>query len=161
MNKVIIEIRAISKFSKRRVPRIKKMSSPLPGIAVGGLAGTPPSSRPSSASKPAPRTDNLIPDFGDFNGHSDKRMLTNMCDAISELNLWSWLSTFTPEVGKGFMWSGASQINQIGRHPKVDSDGHSGASFAWCMRNMEVIAKEGWNAYYYDYIVPHILKKTA
>jgi hypothetical protein len=161
MNKVIIEIRVISKFSKRSIPRITKMNFPLPSIAIGGLAGTPPSSRPSSPSKPVPRTDNLIPQFGDFTGHTDKHMLKNMCDAISELNLWGWLSTFTPNEKEGFMWSNASEINQIGRHSKVEADGHSGASFAWCMRNMEIIAKNGWNYYYFENIVPNILKKTV
>jgi hypothetical protein len=157
-NKVIIDIRTIS---KRSIPRFNKMNSPLPTIAIGGLACTPPSSRPSSPAKPAPRTDNLIPYFGDFTGHSEQKMLTNMCDAISELNLWGWLSTFTPEEDKGFMWSSAPEINKIGHHPKVDSDGHSGASFAWCIRNMEIIAKKGWNFYYFEYIVANITKKNS
>jgi hypothetical protein len=96
---------------------------------------------------------------GDFTGHSEEKMLTNMYNAITELNLWHWLRTFTPEKKEGFMWSPAPEISQIGHHPKVDSDGHSGASFAWCMRHMEVIAKEGWHHYYSFYIVPNIAKQ--
>jgi hypothetical protein len=83
-----------------------------------------------------------------------------MWEAITELNLWEWLRTFTPKENEGFMWSRAPEINQIGSHPKVDSDGHSGASFAWTMRNMEVIAKRGWHHYYYEYIVPNIAKQA-
>jgi hypothetical protein len=71
----------------------------------------------------------------------DNQMLTNMHDAITELDLWKWLSTFSPEEGKGFMFSNTAELQQIARHPKVDADRHSGASFAWCMRKMEYIAK--------------------
>jgi hypothetical protein len=80
---------------------------------------------------------------GDFSGHSDGEMLKHMYDAITELNLWKWLSEFTPEEGKGFMFSRCNEISQIALHPKVDADRHSGASFAWCMRYMEEIAKKG------------------
>ena len=162
MNKVIIELRLISKFPRRIIPRTNKMSSPIPsGYAVGGGAGTAPSSRSSSPVKPAQRTDYIIPVPGDFTGCSEAKMLKNMYDAITELDLWHWLHSFTPKEKEGFMWSPASEIGLIGRHPKVDSDGHSGASFAWCMRHMEVIAKNGWHYYYHEFIVPKIATKNA
>jgi hypothetical protein len=84
---------------------------------------------------------------GDFSMRKDSVILKNMYDAITELNLWDWLSTFTPEDGKGFMFTQNSEITQIMLHNKVESDMHSGASFAWCMRHMEVIAKNGWDYY--------------
>jgi hypothetical protein len=147
-----------SKSFPKHFPRTPKMSALLP--AMGGGPITPPSSRPSSPARPAPRTDNLVPSFGNFTGHTDAVMLSNMCEAITELNLWDWLRTFTPKENEGFMWSRSPEINQIASHPKVDSDGHSGASFAWTMRNMEVIAKRGWYHYYYEYIVPNIAKQA-
>lgn len=147
-------MRIIYKFPKQFIPRIKKMSSPLSNIAVSGLPSTSPSSHPSSPAKPALRTDIIYPRFGDFSGHPQAKMLTNICDAISELNLWSWVATFNPKENEGFMWSDAPEINQIGRHPKVESDGHSGASFAWCMRNMEIIIKKGWYKYHAEFIAP-------
>ena len=159
MNKVIIELRLISRFPRRIIPRINKMSSPIPipsGPAIGGGRGTAPSSRSSSPARPAQRTDYLIPPSGDFTGHSDARMLKNMYDAITELDLWGWLKTFIPDANDGFMWTPSPEIGKIGRHPKVDSDGHSGASFVWCIRHMDTIAKEGWHYYYSFYVIPNI-----
>ena len=129
------------------------MNSPIPSPKA-----TPPSSRPSSP-KPAPRV-NAFPDPGYFGMHPDAKMLKNMYDAITDLNLWNWLENFTPEKDKGFMWSSSPEIGHIGHHPKVDSDGHSGASFAWTMRHMEVIAKKGWIDYYREYIMPRIAEKN-
>jgi hypothetical protein len=162
--RVIVSI-IVSKHPFRRIPsKLSKMSSPLlPGSAIGGGKATPPSSRSSSpmmASSPAPRV-NAFPAEGNFTGHSEARMLKNMYDAITELDLWDWLRTFTPEKDKGFMWSPAPEIGRISHHPKVDSDGHSGASFAFCMRHMEMIAKEGWHTYYRTIIAPAIAKKLA
>jgi hypothetical protein len=158
----VLEIKVVSKLSRRNIPRINKMSSPISsGFAVGGGPGTAPSSRSSSPAKPAQRTDYVISAPGDFTRCSESKMLTNMYDAITELNLWGWLHSFTPKKNEGFMWAHDEEVGQIGRHPKVDSDGHSGASFAWCMRHMEVIAKKGWNHYYYEFIVPKIDTKRA
>ncbi len=91
---------------------------------------------------------------GDFTGHSDERMLKNTYDAITELELWDWLKYYTPIEDRGYMFSLSREIHRIQQHPKVISDLHSGASFAWCMRNMEVIAKDGWEHYSSNYI-PH------
>lgn len=85
---------------------------------------------------------------GNFAGHIDRVMLKNMYDAITELNLWDWLRKFTPEENKGFMFTQNNKITQIITHNKVESDMHSGASFGFCMRQMEVIAKNGWDYYY-------------
>lgn len=84
-----------------------------------------------------------------------------MYDAITELNLWDWLQTFIPEKYDGFMWSPDNELRQIDKHPKVYSDGHSGASFAWCMRHMDMIAKKGWDHYYIEIIAPTIIKKNV
>ncbi len=89
---------------------------------------------------------------GNFSGHSDEYMLKNVYDAICELNLWEWLKTYTPDEDRGFMFSYSKEVNEIIQHSKVVSDRHSGASFAWCMRNMEVIAKNGWDHYFAHYI---------
>jgi hypothetical protein len=106
---------------------------------------------------PLQHIDYAIP--GSFKGHSQEKMLSNMYEAINELKLWDWLRTFTPEKKDGIMWSPAPEISKIGNHPKVDSDGHTGASFAWTMRHMEVIAKKGWRYYYTEFIIPDISTK--
>jgi hypothetical protein len=137
------------------------MSSPLlPGPAIGGGKATPPSSRPSSpiGTKPPAQRINAFPDEGNFTGHPDARMLKNMYDAITAHTLWDWLENFTPEKDKGFMWSSSPEIGRIGSSPIVEADGHSGASFAFCMRHMEVIAKKGWITYYREQIHPALNK---
>ncbi len=48
-------------------------------------------------------------------------------------------------VKQGFMFSDAPELREIDLHMKYG--GHSGSSYAWTMRNMEYIAKNGWNAY--------------
>jgi hypothetical protein len=130
-----------------------KMSSP--GFAIGGGLATPPRSRSNSmddpVNVPAPRV-NAFPDPGTFAPHSDHIMLKNMYDAITKLELWSWLYSFTPEAGKGFMFTDTPEIRAIGK--ETDVMGHSGASFGFCMRHMEMIAKQGWIEYYRTIIAP-------
>ncbi len=129
------------------------------GPAMGGGQATPPSSRPSSPTHPAKRI-NAFPDPGSsFYPNPDAPMLKNMYDAISRLNLWDWLSHFTPEAGKGFMFSSNPEITAIGQ--AIEADGHSGASFAICMRQMEFIAKQGWIEYYRNNIAPYFAAIAA
>jgi hypothetical protein len=77
----------------------------------------------------------------DFRPH-----VKDMADTVTRLKLWDWFRTETPPEGQGYMfWS----------HHNVDiiSDGlknnqHSGATFGYCMRLMQAIAKQGfvkWN----------------
>lgn len=121
---------------------------------MGGGQATPPGS-PRMSSGPLPRT-NAFPDPGNFGPHPDREMLKNMYDAITRLDLWSWLQKFTPEKDKGFMFTMTPEIMAIGT--ETNEMGHSGSSFAFCMRNMEVIAKKGWVTYYQEYIAPHFMR---
>ncbi len=123
------------------------------GPAMGGGQATPPhSSNAFPQQGPAPRT-NAFPDPGSsFYPNPDGTLLKNMYDAISRLNLWDWLMNYTPEEGKGFMFSNSPEITAIGQ--ATEADGHSGASFAVCMRQMEFIAKHGWIDYYRTHIYP-------
>ncbi len=84
---------------------------------------------------------------GDFTFIKDamsKAMLEDGYKTVTDLDMWNWMATFTPEEGKGFMYSNHENINKIGKAMKT---GHSGASFGWTMRNMEAIAKDGWETY--------------
>lgn len=46
---------------------------------------------------------------------------------------------------QGFMFSSASELREIDLY--MEYGGHSGASYGWTLRNMEVIAKKGWPAF--------------
>ena len=54
---------------------------------------------------------------------------------------WAFLTAFVPDEGNGFMFS---QHQMLSEFAKRMHDGHSGASFAFTMRAMEVIAKQGF-----------------
>jgi hypothetical protein len=69
-------------------------------------------------------------------------MLTDMHQACTRAEAWDWISSFYEE---SFMFSEHPKINEISRQMKYT--GHSGASFGWCMRNMEAYAKMGTKAY--------------
>lgn len=49
------------------------------------------------------------------------------------------------KVEQGFMFNDAQEVRDIDREMKYG--GHSGSSYGWTMRNMEYIAKKGWDAY--------------
>ena len=136
------------------------MSSQIPDFPIIESDLTPRSRSNSNEEPmniPAQRV-NAFPDPGSFGPHPDHIMLKNMYDAIEKLNLWNWLYSFSPEEGKGFMFSFTPEIQLIGI--ETDSMGHSGASFAFCMRHMEKIAKSGWTEYYRTTISPLYNKST-
>jgi hypothetical protein len=69
-----------------------------------------------------------------------------MYEAITELKLWKEVAK---DPGpKGFMFSSEKYIEQIGNHPKVEKCGHSGATHAYAMRQMQQLARDGWSKYY-------------
>ena len=63
---------------------------------------------------------------------------------ITKLNLWDVVLKGPGE--RGFMFSSPEPLEAVYRHPAVqsadDCDGHSGASFAMCMRFIERMAKD-------------------
>ena len=72
--------------------------------------------------------------------------LKMMADIITKLELWDWLCNYSPDKGKGFMWSSDKNITKISN--ALPHNNHSGATFAYAMRQMEFIAKNGfdeWN----------------
>jgi hypothetical protein len=83
-------------------------------------------------------------DFSFINDSHTKEMLEDGYNTISTLELWDWMKTYEPEEGKGFMFSSHENITKIGSAMKT---GHSGASYAWTMRIMESIAKNGWDKF--------------
>jgi hypothetical protein len=67
-----------------------------------------------------------------MNDHFEKQVLNAMA-VIKELKLEDFIKNFD---GKGgFMWSSDSRVNQIGS--KLANDGHSGASFAFTLRECQ------------------------
>lgn len=79
-----------------------------------------------------------------FSEH-EAMMLKDADAAITQCDLWNWLRDYTPEDGKGFMFSEHSNLTRINDAMKYS--GHSGTSYGWTMRQMEYIAKHGWTLF--------------
>jgi hypothetical protein len=56
------------------------------------------------------------------------------------IDVWDYLSKYSPEEGKGFMFSADPIVSQIVNEMEV---GHSGSSMGWTMRQLELIVKSG------------------
>jgi hypothetical protein len=72
--------------------------------------------------------------------------LQNMYTAITKLALWGWLKSFKIDPKLGFQFDDAPEIGAIST--EIADDGHSSASFGWCMINMMHISTLGWGVYY-------------
>lgn len=69
-----------------------------------------------------------------------ENMINNMMTAISQLGLEEFVTNFNDDGG--FMWSQDKRVTDIGNHELVDSDGHSGASFAITLRHCQARLRE-------------------
>lgn len=72
-------------------------------------------------------------------------MLQDADDAITSCGLWEWLREYSPEEGKGFMFSQHPNLDRIDKALKFE--GHSGSSHAWTMRTMQQVARLGWDKF--------------
>lgn len=63
--------------------------------------------------------------------------------AITNVNAWEFMMTFSPDTEKGFMFSSHPILGDIYEETERMGVGHSGASWGITMRSMEMIAKEG------------------
>jgi len=62
-----------------------------------------------------------------------------------EIDIWTYLSTYEPPAGQGFMFSrGDIVVESIQRNMQV---GHSGSSMAMTMRHLQLLAKIGFPEY--------------
>lgn len=71
-------------------------------------------------------------------------MLADAYRAVTKADMWEYLRSPAAPDDAGFMLSNAIELAAINAEMK---HGHSGASYAWTMRQMEAIAKGGWDAY--------------
>jgi hypothetical protein len=70
--------------------------------------------------------------------------------AISRCELWNWFKNYQPDEGLGFMFTrNVPELDRLSKEMLKDpvNDGHSGSSYACTMRNMEFIAKNGYQRF--------------
>jgi hypothetical protein len=84
-------------------------------------------------------------DFSFIRDENDKRMLTNMYKAVEAEGVWDFVKA--GPSGNSFMFSDEASERLSGVSKAVEADGHSGASFACTLRDIQYIARHGWDAY--------------
>jgi len=79
-----------------------------------------------------------------FDTH-EARMLQDAYDAVTKADMWEYLKLPSTPGKEGFMFNTDIELATI--NLEMTYTGHSGASHAWVMRQMEAIAKKGWETY--------------
>lgn len=87
----------------------------------------------------------MIHNYNDLYPDHEAVMLQDADNAITQCNLWEWLRSYVPSEGKGFIFADNPNLDRINNAMKFQ--GHSGGSYAWTMRCMESIAKDGWELF--------------
>jgi len=83
-------------------------------------------------------------DFSFFTSESDRRLSSDLYQAITKAEAWEIMKQ-DPGEG-GYMFSSGWGEENIHKH-MTTLDEHSGASYGICMRQMQYIAKNGWEAF--------------
>ena len=86
-------------------------------------------------------------DINDWPQHMLTKPTKNICDAITEHNLWPWMKKESPPPDQGYCFWGHSNLKLIEKDKAVSDYGHSGGSWECSMRGAEMIAKKGFEAY--------------
>jgi len=86
----------------------------------------------------------------EFADEYSREYLISAHKIITRCELWNWLRNFNPEPNRGFMFTqGVPELERLNEELFKDpvSSGHSGASYGITMRNMEYIAKNGYDVF--------------
>ena len=83
-------------------------------------------------------------DFSFLCDESSRRYAKDTYEAVTKAEAWDLLKE-DPGEG-GFMYSTNEHYKSIQSKMELIND-HSGASYGWCMRQVQYIATNGWDAY--------------
>jgi hypothetical protein len=72
----------------------------------------------------------------------EAKMLADAYQAVTKADMWEYLRLPTTPGKDGFMFSKDIELAMI--NAEMQYGGHSGASYAWVLRQMEAIAKSSW-----------------
>ena len=88
-------------------------------------------------------------EFDFIKDNSYRDFLKSAHKAISICELWNWMRIYEPPPNKGFMWSQPTELERINQQMWKDpiNGNHSGSSYGFIMRDMEFIAKNGYENY--------------
>ena len=90
-------------------------------------------------------------DRGDFSfaDSISRQMLEDAFQAVTVTESWEYIAK--DPVGGSFILCADKRMMAINEALKFD--GHSGGSYGWTMRTMQLIARVGWDAYLANYLV--------
>ncbi len=94
-------------------------------------------------------------DFSFIQDKSTRLMLEEAFETVEKLGVWEELKSKDVPGDGGYMFSTHPLAKKIA-DACPDTVGHSGSSWGWTMRQIDYIAKDGWDAY-----VAICLKKAA
>ena len=88
-------------------------------------------------------------EFEFIQSKGDRALYKNMHNAITSTESWNWMRNYEPDPQNGFMWSNEGVICKINNKMYEDpvSGQHSGCSYGCMMRDMQFIAKNGYEAF--------------
>jgi hypothetical protein len=72
-------------------------------------------------------------------------MVQDGINAVMRAEMWEYMAKPTTPGKDGFMFCTDPEMDVINK--KIQYGGHSGSSFGWTMRQVEYIAKNGFDAY--------------
>ena len=76
-------------------------------------------------------------DFSNIQDNHTREMLESAYEAIQISGYLDYFKNFTPEENKGFMWTSDRIINMIKDLVETSYNGHSGASLAFTLRQLQ------------------------
>ncbi len=91
-------------------------------------------------------------DFDFVKDKQNRAFLISCANAVSRCELWKWFNDF--DSSKNFMFSTGQEIDLLRVELSKDeiNINHSGASFGFVLRQIEYIAKHGYNMYKTEYL---------
>jgi len=85
----------------------------------------------------------------EFINENERIMYTSAHDAISQLELWNFMAKDI----ESYMFSDSPEVNKISaKIVELGYTGHSGSSFGCVMRDMQYIAKNGYDEFKQKYL---------
>lgn len=87
-------------------------------------------------------------DFSFIKDNETRDMLSFTYQAVNNTNSWEFMKTYKPDDESGFMFSTNPQLSKISWEcEKFDWSGHSGSSWAYSLRQMQLLSNIGWDKY--------------
>ena len=83
-----------------------------------------------------------------------RNFLQSAHNAIIICELWEWFQTYSPDPNRGFLLSKTPELDKLNEQMHKDpyNGNHSGSSYGIIMRDMECIAKNGYDLFAQDFL---------